>query len=207
MTNFYILEYSDAEPGCPTYLGGELNHDETEWNIFEPEPFSIKIEQNYVLQIKDKSIKNINFDMEGRHGKYVSRDFLDVCDTLNVRYRAVPLTILLPTGKESAKAYFFFLPADYIMLMDRGSSKFTEDVDPDTNRTKFNKLFPSSPIYNKIDLFIPIAGATPELFCCLENMELVCTDKFKTEAEKRRLIGINFSQIDSSYRYDPWADW
>jgi len=65
VTSFYLFEYSDAAPGCATYLGGELNHDETEWNIFERRPFEMKVEKKYVLQITDKSIKNVNFDMEG----------------------------------------------------------------------------------------------------------------------------------------------
>jgi hypothetical protein len=207
MSEFYILEYSDAAPGCPIYLGGELNHEETEWNIFEPHPFEVNVEKNYVLQITDKTIKDVKFDMEGRHGKYVSKNFLDVCDELHVRYRAIPLDIVLANGKRTSKKYFFFLPVDYIMLMDRKSSIFAEDVDAETGQVKYNKLFPFSPIYNKIDSFVPIADPTPELFCCLENMELVCTKRFKEKSEKNELLGIKYIPIDASYKYDPWADW
>jgi hypothetical protein len=38
-------------------------------------------------------------------------------------------------------------------------------------------------------------------------MELVCTEKFRHEAEKNRLLGIRYVPIDSSYKYDPWAGW
>jgi hypothetical protein len=207
MSDFYILEYSDADPGCPVYLAAELNHEQTEWNIFEPRPFDVEVKNDYVLQITDKTIRDVDFDMEGRHGKYVSRQFLDVCQSLGVSFRAIPLTILLPNKKKTRKEYFFFLPCDYLMLMDRSSSVFVEDIDPETNRPKRNKLFPFSPVYNRIDSFVPIAGETPELFCCLENMELVCTEKFKQEAEKNRLLGIRYVPIDSSYKYDPWAGW
>lgn len=37
-------------------------------------------------------------------------------------------------------------------------------------------------------------------------MELVCNEKFKGEAERVALKGVEFIPIDNNYIYDPWGE-
>jgi hypothetical protein len=201
--NFYILKYCDEDPGCPTYLGGELSPEETEWELFEPHPDKVTVRNQYVLQITDTEIA---FDMSNGDQPYVSQYFLEVCDLLAVPYRAIPLDILYPNGEKSLKDYFFFLPGANIQLMDRSASEFKEEKILGTDETQMNVIFTGCPMYAQIKKFVPLRMDTPHLFFCIENFGLVCTSQFRGAGTHKRLAGVRFVPLDENYRYNPWGE-
>ncbi|QJE00289.1 hypothetical protein HH212_09875 [Massilia forsythiae] len=204
--NFYVLKYTDKNAGCPTFLSAELTPSETEWELFVPNPFNINIKNKYILKIIDPDIENIAFDMDSSDQKYVSKQFLNVCDSLSISYRAIPLEILFTDGRKTTKDYFFFLPGKNIELLDRKKSSFKEEKVLGSNQTEMNGVFPSCPIYSKIERFVPVQTYTENLFFCIEIFEIVCTESFRKIALQKNLIGIDFLPIDEDYQYNPWNE-
>lgn len=81
------------------------------------------------------------------------------------------------------------------------------ELNLETGQPITDKVFPPTPVYEKITKFVAKDIVTPQLFSCIEIMQLVCTETFKREAESLGLKGIKFTPIDERYVYDPWADW
>ena len=207
LANFFVVQYQRGAQGCPFHLPGELNQERLEWDPFEKNPFSVVIMKEYVYTVTDPEIKSIEFDFYGPEMKIVSDEFLEVCVELNVKFRAIPLEIVLNGKKISNKKYFIFLPGDYDALMDVLASNFSEELDLESGGVMMNRIFPSYSIYSKIDRFVPKSGITSHFFRCIELMDLVCTREFMSKAHEKKLHGIRFVPIDDTYRFDPWADW
>jgi hypothetical protein len=133
---------------------------------------------------------------------YVSQDFLNVCDSTGVPYRAIPLRMLLPSGTETKKNYFFFLPKSNLSLLDRASSQYEDQLNLETGEVQYNGVFTDVPMYTKIEKFVPKDIPTPPLFFCTEIFALICIEQFK--AAGSALIGVEYVPLDESYRYAPW---
>ncbi|WEF32427.1 hypothetical protein [Pseudoduganella chitinolytica] len=200
--SLYILKYTDSDPGCPTYMAAELSS-EPEWDLFVAHPDEVVVEKKYALRITDGEITDIDFDMDSGDQRYVSAEFLKVCNELNVPHRAIPLRIELPNGDKAKKDYFFFLPKCNLSLLDRLNSDFQEEVDPELGGTLINGVF-GTPIYSSISKFIPLDMDTPNLFFCVDIFELVCSDAFRLLSIRNNLKGVAFLPLDESYRYNPF---
>ncbi|WP_321790361.1 hypothetical protein [Burkholderia pyrrocinia] len=202
---FYVVKYRAEDAGCPSYLSGELNREEWEWPVYVADPFGVDVKHEYVLALSDSSI-SVDFDFYGTQTNYVSKEFLTVCESVGVRYRAIPIDIVRSAKSVGQKIYSIFLPADHESLLDRQKSEYSEDRDLETKEVAENKLFPGTPMYGWIKRFIPRDDCSVNLFRCTETMELVCSHEFKVEAERYALKGIDFLPIDESYSYDPWGE-
>jgi len=207
LANFFVVQYQGGTQGCPFHLPGGLNQERLEWDLYEKNPFDITIKKEYVYTVTDPDIESIEFDLYGSGTKFVSDKFLDMCVELNVKFRAIPLEIVLNGKRISNKKYFLFIPGDYNALMDVLASDFSEELDVESGGVMMNKIFPSHPIYSKINRFVPKFGITSHFFRCIELMDLVCTREFMSKTHEKKLHGIRFVPIDDTYRFDPWADW
>ncbi|QGZ40049.1 hypothetical protein IP92_05597 [Pseudoduganella flava] len=182
MNEFYILQYTDQHPGCPTFVAQELNHGVTEWPTFMPDPAAVIVTKEYVLRVTDPEIEDIAYDMGKGDQPCVSAEFLQVCDRVGVPYRAIPAKMELADGRETAKRYFFFLAGASIALLDRTLSDCEEEPDLETGEVLYNTIYPDVPIYAEINRFVPRQIPTPSLFFCPEIFELVCTEASKQPA-------------------------
>lgn len=205
--NFYVLNYEAGYDVGPSYLSGQLNHPEYEWELFCPNPHQIEIKNEYLFTVTDEEVAMIDFDFYGEQSYLVSDRFLSLSQKLNVDFRPVPVAIVLPDGRRPDKKYFYLLPAQHISLLDESQSSYRVEVNVETGEPVIDKIFPPTPVYEKITKFVIKAVATPHLFQCIEIMQLVCTGTFKREAESSGLKGLKFTPIDETYIYDPWADW
>lgn len=202
---FYVVKYRAGDAGCPPYLSGELNREEWEWSMYVADPFGIDVKHEYVLELSDPSI-SVDFDFYGAQTNYVSKEFLTVCEGMGVRWRAIPINIVINAKPVSQKIYSIFLPADHESLLDREKSEYSEGRDLETKEVAENKLFPGTPVYSWIKNFIPREKCSANLFRCTETLELVCSRDFKAQVERYALKGIEFVPIDESYSYDPWGE-
>ncbi|NHZ67125.1 hypothetical protein [Massilia genomosp. 1] len=89
--NYFIVKYKECGAECPIHLSGKLNHPRLEWDTFETNPNNVVIEKEYEFTVTDRQIKSLDFDLYGLQTKFVSRKFLETCEDLNVKFRAVPL--------------------------------------------------------------------------------------------------------------------
>jgi len=94
-----------------------------------------------------------------------------------------------------------------VSLLDEKRSSYSVELSVETGEPITDKIFPPTPVYEKITKFIAKDVVKPQLFSCVEIMRLVCMEKFKREAEGIGLKGIKFTPIDERYVYDPWAGW
>ncbi|MXN79755.1 hypothetical protein GR157_34160 [Burkholderia sp. 4701] len=204
-THFYVVKYRPGGAGCPPYLSGEMNRAEWEWPMYVADPFGVDVKHEYIFTLSDPSI-SVDFDFYGTQTNYVSKEFLTVCDSMGVRYRAIPINIVRDAKPAGQKSYSIFLPADHKSLLDRQKSEYSEDRDLETKEVAENKLFPGTPMYSWIKRFVPREDCSANLFRCTETMELVCSRDFKVHVERSALTGIDFVPIDESYSYDPWGE-
>ncbi len=173
--------------------------------MYVGDPFSVAVEHDYIYQLAD-SKASVDFDFYGSQTNFVSEQFLQVCNAMKVRYREIPLRITYDGKDVGDKRYSIFLPAEHVALLDRSNSEFSEDRDMETGGIAENNLFPGTPMYSWIKRFVPRDDCASTLFRSVEIMELVCNEKFKGEAERVALKGVEFIPIDNNYIYDPWGE-
>ncbi|WP_157646164.1 hypothetical protein [Burkholderia ubonensis] len=202
---FYVVQYRQGEFGCPHFLSGAVNRDEWEWPMYVGDPFSVSVERDYIYQLADSN-DSVDFYFYGSQTNFVSEQFLQVCDAMKVRYRAISLRITCDGKDVGDKRYSIFLSAEHAALLDRSSSEFLEDRDMESGEIAENNLFPGTPMYSWIKRFVPRDDCTSALFRSVEIMELVCNEKFKGAAERAVLKGVEFIPIDSNYIYDLWGE-
>lgn len=201
---FFVVRYGRAGAACPAHLSGEFNHDEWEWNVFEPSPATIEIKRNYVFSVTDSTIASLNFDFYGSPTIFVSARFVSVCDDFGVKFRAIPMTIVLK-GVE-INNYSIFLIGDSEALIDVSRSEFAVERDLETKDVVMSRIFEGYPLYCWIKTLSPRENIRPHLFRCIETMELVCSAQFKRKCDELKINCIDFVPIDSNYIYDPWDE-
>jgi hypothetical protein len=203
----YILEYRPDGDGCPYFMAEEGEPGAWEWDNQDPNPFGIRVTSSYALRITDHEIRFIDFDLYGTNLKYVSDQFIEVCDAFDVRFRPVPLDVTFWDGSRPQKKYSVFLPADHLPILDPERSIVEVERVAETGEPMGNRYFPQIPFYKKIEKFVVKDIGLPPLFQCVEINALVCGEEFRVAALNAGLRGLKFVPLDDSYSYDPWAGW
>lgn len=105
---YYVMNYDSTAEGCPVSMAGFFNCERFEWEPYELNPERLEIKHDYSLTLTflDGGLEELDFDFHQVGATYVSKKFLDVCDKLGAKYRAVPLELKL--GKKFAGAIFLF---------------------------------------------------------------------------------------------------
>lgn len=202
---FHALQYEPAAEGCPDNLTGFFNHDRFEWSPYENHPERLEIKNEYSLALSDPNtcIDRLDFDFFEVGVTYVSQNFLNVCDSLGAKYRAIPLEI--SQGNKFRKdEYFILLPGESLAALDKKSSTYVAAKDLENGDVIASPLFADQITIDKIDLFVLLPGIKSDIFRCQETLQIFCSERFKAAADK--LKGISFVAIDEAYRYDPWSD-
>jgi hypothetical protein len=202
--NFYVVTYSAGAAGCPHYLTGDYSPEEWEFDTEEADPVSLKIDKQYPLKITDSETSALLFDFYEPSPTIVSQEFLHLCEKYKAKYRAIPLNITRPKKRPVQKQYSIFLPGDHIALLDVNSSIAEAEINTDTGGPLINKTFPTTPVYAKIERFVPKNTSTPSLFWCVEIGKLMCTEEFQKGASSAGLYGLVFVHTDD-FRHDPWG--
>ncbi|MBC3952035.1 imm11 family protein [Pseudomonas folii] len=203
--NFYVLEYESVDEGCPVFLEGVANTD-WEWTIYDPAPYKFTITKNHEFRVTDKDVKVLDLDYSGSPTNLVSQHFLNVCDTLEAKYRSVPVKVNLANGAETSKDYFYFLSAQWESLLDESKSEYSLELNMESGKPAVNKFYPNANCYNWISKFITKNNIEADIFWSSELMELVCSKRFVDKAAQCGLKGLNFVPLDEEYRYDPWNE-
>lgn len=201
----YYKVQSNEGDHCFVSMSGFFNVDDFEWKDCEYTPLECEIKKLYKLALTGLSIdlKDLDFDFYSVSLNYVSKRFLGVCDSLGVKYRAVPIE--LAKGDECLKDRFYiFLAAENIAVMDRNKSDYTTAKDLETGEISESRIFPGLENVDAIDHLVMVEGIESHLFVCQETLELFCSDKFRQKAEG--LKGMEFTKVDRDYRYDPWGE-
>ncbi|WP_372490448.1 imm11 family protein [Pseudomonas sp. WHRI 8519] len=202
---YYVMNTDLTEAGGPVSMAGFFNCERFEWDPYEANPQELEIKHKYKLHLTDSNldINKIDFDFYQIGATYVSQRFLDVCDSLGVKYRAVPLE--LQVGQKTRRGEFFiFLPGESLAAMDKAKSIYKVSKDIETGKVIDSSLYPCSVSIDKIDLLVISKDIQSDMFRCQETLELFCSQRFFAAA--RELKGISFLLIDDTYKYDPWSE-
>lgn len=207
---FFNVKAASGAPGCPAFLNGDWNHSEWEWNPAAPVEADLDIKKEYVFTVTNPGLATLSFDYYGTSTRFVSAQFLDLCRHLEVRFKAIPLKLMLrgpgfADREVTNKDYFIFFPTDHLALLDRARSTFTEELVVETGEAMMQRYFPAHPFYARIDGFVPRTQQTPTMFDCIELNDLVCTGEFKARCLERQLLGLQFIPIDHNFVFDPFA--
>lgn len=202
---YYALRYDSRDVGCPTVLSGFFNCEEFEWDSFERNPMEIVIENTYSLELSglEMALDDLDFDYYQLGDTYVSKKFLDVCDKVGAKYRAVPLEISYD-GSSRKGNFFIFLPGESLAALDKSKSVFEASKDMETGFEIESPIYPGSTSIDNITRFVISPALEGELFRCKETLELFCSERFKVVAGG--LKGVAFEEIDERYAYDAWAE-
>ena len=203
----FTLQYQPDGEGSPHHMSENVKPDQWEWDNYPVNPFELVIKNHYEITITDPEITSVDFDFYGNITAYTSQDFLTVCNSLGVSYRAVPVDLRLAGGTAVMKTYSIFLPGDYMSLLDADRSEAEIELVVETGEPMSNSILPATPMYSKISKFVALQIDLPELFFCVDIFCLVCTDDFRKAVLAANLRGIGFMPLDDAYVYDPWADW
>ncbi|MDF3871045.1 imm11 family protein [Pseudomonas putida] len=203
--NYYVISYNSTEAGCPVSMAGFFNCQKFEWDPYESNPERLDIKHHYGLELTslDLDFGSLDFDFYQVGAIYVSKKFLDVCDSVGAKYRAVPFD--LKSGSKIRQGEFFiFLPGESLAAMDKERSIYEVSKDIESGLIINSPLYPGSVSIDKIDLFVVSESVKSDIFRCQETLELFCSERFLLAASD--LKGISFGKVDSSYKYDPWAE-
>lgn len=203
-TDFYLVEYQGGTDGCPVFLNGDESND-WEWDIYDPDPWGFSIENSYEFRSSDRGLKELELDYAGSPHRFVSEEFLRVCDDLNVIYRAVPVTVFLASGITSRKKYYYFLAAQWASLVDDEKSTCALEQNL-TGGSPGRKYYGNVKRYAWISNLIVRENIGLDLFWCAEFMQHTCSKRFAEVAMTANLKGLKFIPLDSSFKYDPWGD-
>lgn len=202
---FYLVDYEGSSCGQPDFISGEFNYDDWEWDEFDPRAENTIINREYKFSILDRSIKSLDIDFLGFPHNIVSRRFLELCDSLNVKYRSVPVKLQFSEGPMLSSNFFIFIPLDAVELLDQSGSEYSLESDLSSGEPVFNRYHPNVPVYSWIKSFSTKNNIQEDFFICLELMKWVCSEKFKVLAESK-LVGLNFTPINSEFSFNPWGE-
>ncbi|WP_243055773.1 imm11 family protein [Pseudomonas sp. BP01] len=204
-SNYYVLRYHPQDTGCPIVLSGFFNHDEFEWDSFELSPLELQITKQYVLKLSglEMELSDLEFDYYSIGDTYVSKKFLEVCDKVGAKYKAIPLEI---TYKEQSRKgdFFFFLPGESLAALNKVESVFETSKDLETGLEIESHIYRGSLNIDAISRFVVSTELQSDIFRCQETLELFCSEKFKLAATG--LKGVSFEKVDDNYSYDAWAE-
>lgn len=95
-------------------------------------------------------VKFLDFDYYDNEPRLVSNRFLEVCDELDVPFKAIPLSIFLKKGSNVAGRYYFFFAGENVGLLNQEQSAYTLEHVVESGEVMANHAFPPYPIYSKI---------------------------------------------------------
>ncbi|KPG94941.1 hypothetical protein AEQ67_22645 [Pseudomonas sp. RIT-PI-q] len=202
---FYLVDYDGSSCEQPEFISGVFNYDDWEWDEFDPSAEQVMINREYKFNILDRSIKSLCVDFLGSPHNIVSKRFLEVCDGLNVSYRAVPVELNLTQNNPPRGDYFIFIPLDSVALLEQSGSEYALESDLSSGEPVFNRYHPEVPVYSWIKIFATKKNVQQDFFVCIELMKWVCSEGFKKRAENN-LVGLSFKPIDIEFSFDPWGE-
>ncbi|AYN11039.1 MULTISPECIES: imm11 family protein [Pseudomonas] len=204
-SNYYVLRYDPQGSGCPIVLSGFFNCSEFEWDPFEPSPLGLNITKKYVLKLSglEMELSDLEFDYYSIGDTYVSKKFLEVCDEVGGKYKAIPLEI---TYKEQSRKgeFFIFLPGESLAALDKIESVFETSKDLETGLEIESHIYTGAVNIDAISRFVVSPELQSDIFRCQETLELFCSERFKSAATG--LKGVSFEKVDDNYSYDAWAE-
>lgn len=202
---YYALRYDSHDAGCPTVLSGFFNCEEFEWGAFEINPMELVIEKMYALELTSLEVplNDLDFDFYELGDTYVSKRFLEVCDGVGAKYRAIPLEISYG-GASRKDEFYIFIPGESLAALDKSKSVFEVSKDMVTGLEVESPIYPGSVSIESISSFVMAPTLEGDLFRCQETLELFCSERFKAAASG--LKGVRFEAVDEKYTYDTWAE-
>ncbi|CAI3926296.1 imm11 family protein [Commensalibacter communis] len=202
---FFALEASQDERGNNYYITPpdfqNYKADPYRYHYSEFETISTYHFDNfYQAKIKENQL-TADFYVQSN---LASKEFNVLLDQLDIKHRSIPLDIVLYRNKKPSKQYFLTFVTDIISILDEGQSDFRISIDQYTNKPIIEKGFT---IYETISNFIIDETKVNQkhLFYCADTQSLMCSSYFKDRYIKQNLIGINFKEINSKFKYDPLA--
>ncbi len=202
---WYVIEYDDQrKKGCPSYLKGDLSYD-WEWDSYDPDPFRFSISKDYVFKARHSFL---NFDFWSS-GPLVSEDFVGACNMFGASYRLVPVKVIQSGGQEAEKKYFYMLFSGAYEILDYNKSDLLFRTNLETGGVVYRKHFASTPfiysIYRAVIDERKFSGN--HVFRCLDILnKIVCSEDFKGECERRKLLGLRFVEINESFHSIDYGD-
>lgn len=204
-SKYYAIRYHPQDSGCPIVLSGFFNCDEFEWDPFELNPMGIAIKNKYSLKFSglEMALNELDFDYYQAGDIYVSRRFLDICDRLGAKYKAIPLDVCYE-GDSRKGDFYIFLPGESLAALDKAKSVFEASKNTDTGLAIESQIYPGSINIDNITSFVISPALKGDIFRCQETLEIFCSDQFRSAASN--LKGLAFEAINEHYTYDAWAE-
>lgn len=154
----------------------------------------------YHISLKDRRVKSIKQDYFEISGQVVSKNFLEVCESLSVNYKLSPIKFDL-NGEIIIDRFYYLLHCDFISIVDLEKSEYVFDIDGCTGEAFTFKNFPNIYCFERIDRLVINNIPKPDFFRAIEIGKYVCTERFKEEVERRKLKGARFIEITDDFTY------
>lgn len=203
MTKHYVLEYdnSGTQRGVPKLLRGTLNHD-WQWDESDPDPEKFQITADYEYRAKHSVV---DFDYS-EDGILVSENFADLCEEFGMVLRRIPVRMIQSDGGPAKKRYCFALTSTWVSAVDFERAGYVVGKSIETGEPYFEKHLTEVPHVESIDKLV-IDDAKIGALGIVRAVDVVskhvCTEAFKRECERRKLLGIRFVAADE-FAYAPF---
>lgn len=196
MKEFYIVKYKPDGKSAPYFFDLEWSPELPEFHYPSKSPTDESFAESYSA-VAD--VKGLRADWLIDH--FLGSDrFLAICDEFDCRYVSRAIDLSLSDSSESlSKSYNFFVPLDRVRAMDVEKSSFVIDGNDKTG-------FSEDVQYEKIDKLVIRNDIELHLFYFEEIREFVCSREFFNVVSEKKIIGLDFSLIDSGFKYAPWED-
>ncbi|MDH0744734.1 hypothetical protein N5D61_00010 [Pseudomonas sp. GD03842] len=196
MQKYYIISYEPDGKGAPYFFDVEWSPELPEFHYPTQSPSSESLCDTYYAIAE---VERLQADWLIDH--FLGSDkFKAICDEFQCPYLSRKVVLSLSDGQAPlSKVYSFFVPSERLRAMDVKQSSFVVDSN--------DKLGHSHEVeYERIDNLVMQSGIKSHLFYFEEIKEFVCSDAFLKAVLERKIVGLSFSLIDTSYRYAPWDD-
>jgi hypothetical protein len=198
MNDFYVVSASEND-GISLFFEEEWNPALPEFNQVVKNPELGEFADSYEMKADLE-----RFEVDVVLEQYIaSSEFVRMCESQNCSFIDLPLKIVLLGGAETEKEYRFFCVLSRCSLLDSENSVFTlmdeRLLRPSEEREGM------SPVYDRIDRFVPRKGVSENLFYCEELKQVVCSSLFKADYDEKGLVGLEFQKIDDDFVYAPWG--
>lgn len=199
MKDFYVISASEVG-GVPLFLDLEWLPALPDFNQVVKDPMRSVFQDSYVAKV---GLDDLSVDVIFEQ-YLASTDFVSHCESCSCSFIAVPLSVELRNGLSAAKGYSFFYVLSRYSLLDLSCSKFML-MDEGLLRSSDDREG-MSPVYERIDKFVPRSDVDCDLFYCEELKQMVCSEEFRVDYLGKGLTGLDFEKIDYDYTYLPWGD-
>jgi hypothetical protein len=196
MQEYYIVRYKPDGKGAPYFFDLEWSPELPEFHYPSKNPSSESLHDAYTAVA----------DVEGLQADWLidqflaSDSFLAICDDFKCPYLSREADLSLSNKLAPlSQSYSFFVPLERLRAMDVNQSSFVVDSN--------DKAGCSNDVeYERIDKLVMQSNIKSHLFYFEEIKEFVCSGDFFKAVLEKKIIGLDFSLLDSSYKYAPWDD-